>query len=470
MKTFIHYFLTFCFIAIVFAANANDIFNKKHFLKIDTVDAPVVNHSPDDLYNLCQGDIVTLTASEAPDGYGYQWYKGYPGYYQPIAGATEQTLLVSQAYFEEFVVQYTGACPSDFSNPTYINIESPPTPYVYEAGDGSLQVGNAGDLDINSYTWFVDGELLQGYENCSYGELWCIQPDQAGDYSVCVYYAWIGCSNCSTSFTYELPDSIAAPVVTSSHGADVIACEGDTITLTASEAPDGYGYQWYEGEFPDDYQLITGATEQILQVTEGYGQDFFVQYTGAQPSDFSNPISVFIQEVPDVVIAETTDGNLEVQGPAAYYYYNDPFTWYLDGEIIELEPCPGIGSGEEWCVQPTQSGTYIVCVDFLKIDCSACSESFNYIYTNTENILGVDVIQISPIPTNDILNISLTVNKQLDLNLKLQNVHGQTLIESAPNIGGYWNTSLNISHLPSGTYFLTLQSHNEIMTTKVLKY
>lgn len=466
MKTFIHYFFTFSFIVIAFTANANSVFDEKNFSKTDTIDAPVITSSQGSYVIACEGDIITLAASEAPDGYGYQWYRGYS--YQPIPGATEQELLVTEAYSEDFFVQYTGACPSDFSNLITIFLQAVTTPLIVETPEGYLEVNGAAAYGYdNSYTWYLDGEIV-GLESCpgiGYDQ-WCVQPTESGEYVVCTFYLNIGCSACSESFTYQIPVSVDAPIVTSSHGVNINTCEGDTITLTASEAPDGYGYQWYEGALSDDYQPITDATEQSLQVTEGYGQDFFVQYTGTQPSDFSNSISIFIQEVPDVVIAET-NGYLEVQGSAAYYY-NDPFTWYLDGEIVELEPCSNIGYGEEWCVQPTQSGNYFVCVDFLKIGCSACSEFFNYIYTNTENITGVGELQISPIPANNVLTINLTTNKQLNLNIKLQNIHGQILIQKQQNISGNWNTSFNINHLPSGTYFLTLQSGNEIMTKKVL--
>lgn len=282
-----------------------------------------------------------------------------------------------------------------------------------------------------------------------------------GMYSVTVEDA----NACSTIIDFEINTipAIDAPFVTSSHNNPNEACEGDTITLTASEAPEGYGYQWYRGICPDYCQVIEDATAQTLEITEVVLDDFCVQYTGACPSDFSNKITISIQEVPTPVVAQTPEGNLTLEN---IQNFDDAFTWFLDGDIISVQSCDGIGY-DQWCIQPTQEGLYTLCVFYNLLACSACSEPFNYTAVSTENITGIDEFQISPRPVNDILYINLNTTKKIDLQIKLQNTYGQTLIEKQESISGNWNSSLNISHLPSGTYFLTLESGNQIMTRKI---
>jgi len=216
--------------------------------------------------------------------------------------------------------------------------------------------------------------------------------------------------------------------------------------------------------FPVDIMWSNAATAgEITDLAEG---TYSVTVTDANDCLEVVEFDINTVSVPTPLIFMTADENLEVESAANYP--DSQFTWYLDGEIVALESC----GAQQWCVQPTESGVYMVCTDyaFTTATCSACSASFNYIYTNTENIAAIDEIQISPIPTNDILTINLTTNEKVDMQIKLQNVHGQILIEKEESISGNWNTSLNVSYLPSGTYFLTLQSGNEIMTKKVLKY
>jgi len=236
-------------------------------------------------------------------------------------------------------------------------------------------------------------------------------------------------------------------------------CEGSDELGTAS-------IQLNNAVFPINIIWSDGSTSgEITDLAEG-----MYSVTVEDANACSEIIDFEINTVspPTPVIISTTGGNLEIEG-AANQNENNIYTWFLAGESIDAESCDGAG-GELSCIQATEEGFYTACVFYDDIGCMECSEPFEYISIGTENISGVDDIQISPIPANDILYINLNTNKKIDLQIQLKNIHGQILIEKQESISGNWNNSFNISHLPSGTYFLTLESGNEIMTRKVLTY
>lgn len=91
--------------------------------------------------------------------------------------------------------------------------------------------------------------------------------------------------------------------------------------------------------------------------------------------------------------------------------------------------------------------------------------------TSTNNLL-YDNIQftITPNPTNDILNIKL-VNALLQKNLQLQvtNLLGQSIFQQdIPVFDKEWTHQLDVSSFPSGTYFLTLQNGDGIVSRKFI--
>jgi len=278
----------------------------------------------------------------------------------------------------------------------------------------------------------------------------------SGTYSVTVTDA----NDCVSIETTDVnTDILEAPIVTP---LETVACEGDTITLTASEAPEGYGYQWFDA-FTDE--PVKDATMQTLTLTEGFYEVHYVRYIGDCPSDTSLQAIVRFNDVPTPTITLGSDGSLSTW---SYNYVEDTYTWLLNDELASVELC----ITEPWCILPDVNGEYTVCIGYSLYGafCSSCSEPFIYdLISNTENIRGLNDIQISPIPVDDVLHINLELSERIDLTIQLQNTQGQILIEKEEIVAGTWTTSLNVSDLPSGVYLLTLRSGDGISTTKIVK-
>lgn len=76
--------------------------------------------------------------------------------------------------------------------------------------------------------------------------------------------------------------------------------------------------------------------------------------------------------------------------------------------------------------------------------------------TNTENF------QVYPNPTNNIFNIILP-NPSDHFTISVYRLHGQELFKMSNK------TSIDISNLPTGIYFLTVKQNSRIWTTKIVK-
>lgn len=136
--------------------------------------------------------------------------------------------------------------------------------------------------------------------------------------------------------------------------------------------------------------------------------------------------------------------------------YNLPgaaYQWYLNGNIIN--------GATDSTYTFTQNGIYSVEV----INATGCDYTYTYTVTNT----GMDEqtlseISASPNPFNDVITISNSLNK--DLNIKLTDITGstKTLYQSASS-----KFTLPLNELASGIYFLTLQANNGLKTIKLVK-
>lgn len=222
---------------------------------------------------LCAGDSVRLESSEAPAGFGYQWYRNS----QIINGATQRQFAATQpgAYQARFT---DDPCSSDLSatiNLVTVTITGPSImatgPTVICDGDStvlSTSVAPAGftlqwfrnDLPISgangtTLTVKTSGNYTLGYQrpNCNQGP--------SNPVTITVETPGAGPGITAASWTAPLP-------------AAAFLCPGDTVWLEASAAPTGHVYQWYLND-----QIINGATQQQYAATEPGA--YQAQYTGA---------------------------------------------------------------------------------------------------------------------------------------------------------------------------------------------
>ena len=74
-----------------------------------------------------------------------------------------------------------------------------------------------------------------------------------------------------------------------------------------------------------------------------------------------------------------------------------------------------------------------------------------------------------PNPTKSILNIRFKANDINNASIKLMSIDGKVVSEKLiDNIGGYFNTEIDVNNLPKGVYILNVQSNNGLATQKIV--
>jgi len=80
-------------------------------------------------------------------------------------------------------------------------------------------------------------------------------------------------------------------------------------------------------------------------------------------------------------------------------------------------------------------------------------------------------VNISPNPATDITNLTFNILESNNIVLSLYNMNGQLIknIDQGQKTPGTYNYPINLSHLPSGVYVLTLQTNKKKYSLKVIK-
>lgn len=221
---------------------------------------------------LCAGDTVRLEASEAPPGFGYQWYRNG----QIINGATQRQFAATQpgAYQARFT---DDPCDSDLSATTTLATVTITGPSIMAAGptvfcDGDSTVLTTGVAPAGfTLQWFRNGGPIAGATGTT------LTVKTSGSYTL--LYQRLNCNqgpSAPVTVSVETPGAgpaISAASWTAPLPSAGFLCPGDTVWLEASDAPSGYAYQWYR-----DNQPINGATGQQYAVTQPGA--YQAQFTG----------------------------------------------------------------------------------------------------------------------------------------------------------------------------------------------
>jgi murein DD-endopeptidase MepM/ murein hydrolase activator NlpD len=329
----------------------------------------------------CQGGSVTLTAST---GATYLWN----------TGATSQALTVGTSGSYTVTVTSTNGC-SAVSTPLTVTVNPVPTATITPSGSTTFCQGNSVTLSSgngSSYLWST-GATSQN-----------INVSQSGNYTVTV-------SNASGCTAASAPLSITVnplPTATITPGGPTTFCQGNTLTLSASN---GSSYLW-----------STGASSQSINVSQS--GNYTVTVTNASGcTAASAPLSVTVNPLPTAAI---TPG-----GP----------TIFCQGNSVTLSASNGSSylwstGASSQSINVSQSGNYRVTVSNAS-GCTAASAPLS--------------VTVNPLPTAAITTPGPTTFCQ-----------GNTLTLSASSGNSYlWSTgatsqSINVSQ--SGNYTVTVSN------------
>ena len=92
------------------------------------------------------------------------------------------------------------------------------------------------------------------------------------------------------------------------------------------------------------------------------------------------------------------------------------------------------------------------------------------ITSGTQELPGVQMAQLSPNPTNDIINIQLEVEEAQIATLAIRDVTGHTVFTKKVNlVNGNFQQTVDMSSFPAGHYFLSIHNEKGISTSKIIK-
>jgi hypothetical protein len=377
---------------------------------------------------VCVGDSINLVVSPSP-GYSLRWFGNDS---TSIGNSTIPSLLSDSVYSQVFyysnVDQFNG-CVSKKAE-IVVTVNALPTAAITASGSTTFCQGDSVVLTASSgssYQWKLNGTNITGAASATYTAL------TAGNHSVEVTNA----SNCSATSTSTSITVNALPTAAITASGSTTFCQGDSVVLTASS---GSSYQWKL----NGTNITGAASATYTALTAG---NHSVEVTNA--SNCSAVSSIISVDVLSQITSVTIVGQTTSIIPGVSYAYivtldpNLSYNWTAQNGAIIL----GQGSNSVqamWNSVPTG----ILLVERSNGHCS---------YTDTISItttIGIDESNLEapiiyPNPTIGKLNVSVN-----QASYYLYGLNG-TLLQN-----GSIENSLDLGHLPNGTYTLVLEVEN----------
>ncbi len=294
-----------------------------------------------------------------------------------------------------------------------------PAGYTIQWNNGNFQIPGAND---ETYTVFTDPGNY--YVTYLFGP--CPVPTTSN---------WIYVS------VLDTPDDPVASL----DGPEVL-CPNEFTTVATEEAPANYGYQWYRSG-----DLLAGETS--MTITTDQPGSYYVIYTGECETNSSNWIDITADNGPPPVIT-VNDNTLSVDDIYSGYQ------WYLDGSPI-------FGANEAFS-EATETGDYHVEVMTIN-DCSFYSQPETVTITAVFPLATLSDVVISPNPFSQILQLEITVSESSELNIRIHDVKGSQQFEEIVQVNQSLKKTLDLAHLTSGVYFISIQSGDKIFTKKIIR-
>ncbi|TVR82061.1 MAG: T9SS C-terminal target domain-containing protein [Chitinophagaceae bacterium] len=148
----------------------------------------------------------------------------------------------------------------------------------------------------------------------------------------------------------------------------------------------------------------------------------------------------------------------------AVYHPSLEYQWFLDNNII-----PGATSHVH-LVNDGESGTYSVMVTNPDNGCDNLSEDVDVFISPMNSVINDltafdDKFSMYPNPASNQLTLEFKDDKFNDLNIRVLDVTGRTLIESA-NVSTQQKLNIDTENLIQGVYFLSISTGNKTFNSK----
>lgn len=286
--------------------------------------------------SLCVGQSSVLRSSGM---FSYQWLRNN----QPIAGATDSAITVSQPGIYRVIGGFANGC-SDTSASLQLFPGIAPNPVIQLQGNGVLCAGTQTSLQLSvaagsTFSWFRNDTLLSSANSL------ILTTSIAGNYHV-VAQSSSSCTDTSNVISIQvnpLPSLAIQPA-----GPQPSFCTNDSLLLRANGQP-GYVYQWLRNG-----TALAGATADSVYVQLPGNYSVVVTDTN-NCSAVIGPLAIAQLPLPSLVITANRPTDfcvgdsvrLEVQAAP-----NQRYQWFRNQTALLNDTLPQL--------QVTQSGSYSV--------------------------------------------------------------------------------------------------------------
>jgi len=254
---------------------------------------------------------------------------------------------------------------------------------------------------------------------------------------------------------YPVPDAPTISIVPSDNN----NCDGDTITLTASESSN---IQWFA-----DGNEIPGENAQELQVVST--GIYTVSYTnewGCGNTSIGEEV-IFYENPPEPEFVDDNTNLLALDG-GIEILPNYTFQWYFENTLLQGETEPTL------CID--DSGNYTLEIVDTNTGCTNLFSGngvFNEAYfcgeVSIEELVGTS-LNIYPNPFNEFLIVEFDLNQTSKLNIYLTDILGRkTSLDTYDSFNGKFQRSFDLTNFSAGVYFLEIQIDENIQVEKVIK-
>jgi glucose/arabinose dehydrogenase len=395
--------------------------------------------------------------SEYADLYGWYVYTDYcSGRFWVIRQVDDSTFTTKQiADFANFEYSTFG---EDIVGELYVAALSQGTIYRIVELCSSLQVsGTATDASCDgAFDGSIDVTIAGGTGTIDYAWSGTTQPGtpdltglDPGQYVLTVEDS-LGCTRIDT-FLVEADEPVTTPVVTAS---GEVICPGGSVQLTAAGASPGYNVIWYNSgvQLPDTGTVITVQDGGLYQA----------QLVGAQ---CSSPLSETVTLLEEV---------LPPDFPAPPYVSHD--TIYFDASL------PGATVTYQWAYEDiilpestlpylvfNETSTYTVTANISVGGCSFSVTMSIFAEVSAASWpASVQRFTLTPNPTPGHMLLELELGGVERFSVFLTDTQ-QRRIFYQTHQANRLRLPIDLHVLPAGTYFLTVQLENGVLTRRIIK-
>lgn len=368
---------------------------------------------------VCAGTPVTYTASGATS---YAWSGGGTSAVNTYTPASSQVYTVTGT---------TSGCSGTRTASVTVNAQ----PTVAITGLNQICIGSSVLLTAggaNTYTWNTSATTTTI----------SVSPTVTTNYTV-TGTAANGCTNTAVRTLTVNP----LPTINVASSSSTI-CAGQNANLIASGAST---YTWMPGSLVGATVTATPATNTTYTCT---GSSAAGCNNTAVRTVTVNPLPTVLAASSNSLICTGQSATLTATG-AATYIWN-----------------PGGATGNPVAMSPTVSTTYsVIGTSALGCNNSAVVTVSVSACLGVGNIVNAGVYSVFPNPTTGKLNITLTVNKNTEINTVITDASGKVVMKQILHFSATENSqSVNLSQLANGMYFVNLiDSENKTQQIKVVK-